>query len=154
MQSQTSVPGKPKLLDQVRTFMRARRYSLRTEEAYLDWIRRFILFHGKRHPRDLGEQEITEFLTDLAAHRHVAASTQNQALSALLFLYQQFFERKLGRSTGPYARRVRRGCRWCSRVRRCARCWRMSRRRTASSPISFTEAVCVCSKRCGCGFTP
>ena len=97
MQSQTSFPGKPKLLDQLRTFMRARRYSLRTEEAYLDWIRRFILFHGKRHPRDLGEQEITEFLTDLAVHRHVAASTQNQALSALLFLYQQFFERKLGR---------------------------------------------------------
>jgi len=63
MQSQTSFPGKPKLLDQLRTFMRARRYSLRTEEAYLDWIRRFILFHGKRHPRDLGEREITEFLT-------------------------------------------------------------------------------------------
>ena len=70
MQRQTSFPGKPKLLDQVRTFMRARRYSLRTEEAYLDWIRRFILFHGKRHPRDLGECEITEFLTDLAVHRH------------------------------------------------------------------------------------
>src|SRR5207247_9836149 len=100
MQRQTSFPGKPKLLDQVRTFMRARRYSLRTEEAYLDWIRRFILFHGKRHPRELGEREITEFLTDLAAHRHVAASTQNQALSALLFLYQQFFERKLGRLDG------------------------------------------------------
>jgi integrase len=100
MQSQTSFPGKPKLLDQLRTFMRARRYSLRTEEAYLDWIRRFILFHGKRHPRDLGEREITEFLTDLAVHRHVAASTQNQALSALLFLYQQFFERKLGRLDG------------------------------------------------------
>ena len=100
MQRQTSFPGKPKLLDQVRTFMRARRYSLRTEEAYLDWIRRFILFHGKRHPRELGEREITEFLTDLAAHRHVAASTQNQALSALLFLYQQFFERQLGRLDG------------------------------------------------------
>src|SRR5438034_11811780 len=97
MQRQTSFPGKPKLLDQVRTFMRARRYSLRTEEAYLDWIRRFIVFHGKRHPRELREREITEFLTDLAAHRHVAASTQNQALSALLFLYQQFFERQLGR---------------------------------------------------------
>ncbi len=97
MQRQISFPGKPKLLDQVRTFMRARRYSLRTEEAYLDWIRRFILFHGKRHPRELGECKITEFLTDLAVHRHVAASTQNQALSALLFLYQQFFERQLGR---------------------------------------------------------
>ena len=97
MQPQTNASGKPKLLEQVRTFMRARRYSLRTEQAYLDWIRRFILFHGKRHPRDLGETEITDFLTNLAAQQHVAASTQNQALSALLFLYQQFFERKLGR---------------------------------------------------------
>src|SRR5438034_10906382 len=77
--------------------MRARRYSLRTKEAYLDWIRRFILFHGKRHPRELGECKITEFLTDLAVHRHVAASTQNQAFSAWLFLYQQFFARQLGR---------------------------------------------------------
>ena len=76
--------------------MRARRYSLRTEQAYLDWIRRFILFHRKRHPRELGEREITDFLTNLASQHHVAASTQNQALSALLFLYQQFFERKLG----------------------------------------------------------
>src|SRR5205809_3193568 len=100
MQRQTSFPGKPKLLDQLRTFMRARRYSLRTEEAYLDWIRRFILFHGKRHPRELGEREITEFLIDLASHRRVAASTQNQALSALLFLYQQFVERKRGRLDG------------------------------------------------------
>src|SRR5207253_4930086 len=88
---------KPKFIEQMRSFMRARRYSLRTEQAYLDWIRRFILFHGKRHPRDLGETEITDFLTSLAAQHHVAASTQNQALSALLFLYQQFFERKLGR---------------------------------------------------------
>jgi site-specific recombinase XerD len=93
MQPQTNASSKPKLLEQLRTFMRARRYSLRTEQAYLDWIRRFILFHGKRHPRDLGETEITAFLTNLAAQQHVAASTQNQALSALLFLYQQFFER-------------------------------------------------------------
>ena len=97
METQTSSSGKPKLLEQVRLFMRARRYSLRTEQAYLDWIRRFILFHGKRHPSELGEKEITQFLTNLAAQHHVAASTQNQALSALLFLYQQFFERKLGR---------------------------------------------------------
>jgi integron integrase len=97
MQPQTIASDKPKLLEQVRRFMRARRYSLRTEQAYLDWIRRFILFHGKHHPRDLGEMEITDFLTNLVAQQHVAASTQNQALSALLFLYQQFFERKLGR---------------------------------------------------------
>ena len=64
MQRQSNPSGKPKLLEQVRTFMRARRYSLRTEQAYLDWIRRFILFHGKRHPAELGEREITDFLTD------------------------------------------------------------------------------------------
>jgi integrase len=97
MQPKANAGGKPKLLEQVRIFMRARRYSLRTEQAYLDWIRRFILFHGKRHPRDLGETEISDFLTNLATQQHVAPSTQNQALSALLFLYQQFFERKLGR---------------------------------------------------------
>ena len=98
--TQPSVSSKPKLLDQLRSFMRTRRYSLRTEQAYLDWIRRFILFHGKRHPRDMGENEIVEFLTHLAAERNVSASTQNQALSALLFLYQQFLERKLGRLDG------------------------------------------------------
>src|SRR5256885_7504451 len=100
MQPQTNATGKPKLLEQVRTFMRTRRYSLRTEQAYLDWIRRFILFHGKRHPTEMAEPEITAFLSHLAVNRNVAASTQNQALSALLFLYQQFFERKLGSLDG------------------------------------------------------
>ena len=80
--------------------MRARRYSRRTEQAYTDWVRRFILFHGKRHPRELGEDEITEFLSALATRQRVAPATQNQALSALLFLYQQFFQRKLGRLDG------------------------------------------------------
>jgi len=94
------VAGKPKLLDQVRTFMRARRYSRRTEQAYLDWIRRFILFHGKRHPREMGESEIEQFLTHLVTERRVAPSTQNQAFCALLFFYQQFLERKLARLDG------------------------------------------------------
>src|SRR6266567_1640700 len=80
--------------------MRTRRYSLRTEQAYVDWVRRFILFHGKRHPRDMAEQEIVEFLTHLATKQNVSASTQNQALSALLFFYQQFLDRKLGRLDG------------------------------------------------------
>ena len=92
--------GKAKFMEQVRTFMRARRYSLRTEEAYLDWIRRFILFSGKRHPAKMGESEIVQFLTHLAAERKVAPSTQNQAFSVLLFLYQQFLERRLGRLDG------------------------------------------------------
>jgi integrase len=86
---------KPKLLDRVRSDLRAKHYSIRTEKAYIDWIRRFILFHSKRHPNEMGEQEISAFLTHLAVDRHVAASTQNQAFCALLFLYQQVLQRKL-----------------------------------------------------------
>ena len=85
----------PKLLDRVRWHLRVKHYSIRTEQAYVDWIRRFILFHGKRHPAEMGETEIAAFLTHLAVNRNVAASTQNQALSALLFLYQQVLDRKL-----------------------------------------------------------
>lgn len=91
-----AVPAsKPKLLDQVRQLLRARRYSLRTEEAYVAWIRRFILFHGKRHPRDLAEADVSAFLSSLAVNDRVAASTQNQALSALLFLYKEVLQREL-----------------------------------------------------------
>jgi len=77
------------LLDQLREAIRARRYSIRTENAYCDWARRFILYHGKRHPRDMAADEVTAFLTYLANERNVSASTQNQAKSALLFLYRQ-----------------------------------------------------------------
>lgn len=80
---------KPKLLDQVRDAIRTRHYSYRTEEAYVGWIRRFIVFHHKRHPVAMGPAEITQFLTALAVDRQVSASTQNQALAAVLFLYQQ-----------------------------------------------------------------
>jgi hypothetical protein len=66
--------------------------TIRTEQAYADWIRRFILFHHKRHPNEMGEREITEFLTHLAVEKHIAASTQNQAFAALLFLHQQVLE--------------------------------------------------------------
>lgn len=79
----------PKLLDQVRHRARLLHYSLRTETVYVGWIRRFILFHGKRHPRELGVVEVTAFLTHLAVERKVAASTQNQAKAALLFLYKE-----------------------------------------------------------------
>jgi integron integrase len=85
----------PKLLDRVRWHLRVKHYSLRTEQSYIHWIRRFILFHHKRHPDEMGEKEIAAFLTHLAVDLTVAASTQNQALSALLFLYQQVLERKL-----------------------------------------------------------
>lgn len=81
-------PGSsPRLLDSVREAIRIRHYSRRTEQAYVTWIRRFIVFHGKRHPRELGEREVTAFLSSLAA-RGVSASTQNQALSAVLFLFE------------------------------------------------------------------
>jgi integron integrase len=78
----------PRLLDQVRDAIRRRHYSIRTEHAYIDWIKRFILFHHKKHPRDMGAPEVERFLTHLAVDRNVAVSTQNQALSALLFLYK------------------------------------------------------------------
>lgn len=79
----------PKLLDQVRTILRSRHYSLRTEETYLHWIKRFIVFHGKRHPREMGAPEVEAFLSHLATELNVAANTQNLALSALLFLYRE-----------------------------------------------------------------
>ena len=78
----------PKLLDQVRDQLRLKHYSLRTEQAYVGWIRRYIIFHGKRHPAEMGKAELETFLTSLAVQRNVSASTQAQALSALLFLYK------------------------------------------------------------------
>ncbi len=85
--------GQPRLLDRVRLSIRARHYSLRTEEAYVGWVRRFVLFHGKRHPQTMGETDINAFLSDLANRAGVSASTQNQALAALLFLYRHVLER-------------------------------------------------------------
>lgn len=88
--------NKPKLLDQVRDVIRRRHYSIRTEQAYVDWIKCFILYHDKRHPRDMAEEEVTKFLTHLARDRNVAVSTQNQALSALLFLYRDVLKQEIG----------------------------------------------------------
>jgi len=88
-----SAPGKsppePRLLDQVRAQIRLRHYSIRTESQYVQWVKRFVLFHGKRHPREMGAPEVEAFLSHLAVEGHVASATQNQALSALLFLYRQ-----------------------------------------------------------------
>lgn len=81
--------GKPKLLELVRLAVRARQFSQRTEEAYIGWIRRYVLFHGKQHPAALGNDAVAAFLTHLAVSRHVSPSTQNQAASALLFLYRE-----------------------------------------------------------------
>src|SRR6185369_7489132 len=85
----------PRLLDRVRSALRARHYSFRTEKAYVGWIRRFIFFHGKRHPDELADAEIATFLSSLASDARVSASTQNQALAALLFLYQAVLGRKV-----------------------------------------------------------
>ena len=100
----------PRLLDQVRGAIRARHYSRRTEDAYVHWIRRFIVFHGRRHPRELGAAEITAFIPWLAVDGRVAASTQNQALSGVLFLYKEVLH---SRSARWWSRRVHvchRGC--------------------------------------------
>ena len=80
--------------------MRTRHYSLRTEKAYMHWIKRFIFFHGKRHPREMGEIEIGQFLSALATESQVSASTQNQALNALLFLYRAVLEQPVGYING------------------------------------------------------
>jgi hypothetical protein len=82
-------PGKPKLLNQVRDVIRRKHYSFRTEQTYLGWIRRFILFHGKRHPGDMAEAEVTDFLTSLARDGKVAASTQNQARKSFAHVPRQ-----------------------------------------------------------------
>ena len=102
----------PKLLDRIRLAVRTRHYSIRTEEAYVAWARRYILFHGKKHPSAMGAEEINAFLTHLAVESHVAASTQNQALSALLFLYRDVLHEDVGwiadivRATRPKRRPV------------------------------------------------
>jgi site-specific recombinase XerD len=88
---------KLKLLDQVSEVMRFKHYSLRTERTYREWIKRYIFFHGKRHPREMGAPEVSRFLSDLAVNGRVAASTQNQAFNALLFLYREV----LGQEMGP-----------------------------------------------------
>jgi integron integrase len=93
--SNALVASSPKLLDRVRWHLRAKHYSIRTEQSYTDWIRRFILFHRKRHPNEMGEKQISDFLSHLAVEKNVSASTQNQAFSALLFLYQEVLDRKL-----------------------------------------------------------
>ena len=91
----TPTANPPKLLDQVRDRVRLKHYSIRTERQYVQWVKRFILFHGKRHPRDMGASEVEAFLTHLAVEGNVSASTQNQALSALLFLYREVLETDL-----------------------------------------------------------
>jgi integron integrase len=85
----------PRLLDQVRDRIRLKHYSIRTEQSYVEWVRRFVRFHALRHPRELGQRDVESFLTHLAVEQNVAASTQNQAKSALLFLYKEVLDAEL-----------------------------------------------------------
>jgi site-specific recombinase XerD len=92
----------------MRDVLQTQHYSIRTEDAYVDWAKRFILFHQKRHPKEMGRVEIEAFLTHLAVDRHVAASTQNQALSALLFLYKAVLRQEVGSVDAVRARKPKR----------------------------------------------
>ena len=92
----------PKLLDQVVARLRVKHYSLRTEKTYVDWIKRYIWFHGKRHPQEMGAADVEAFLSHLAVERTVSASTQNQAKSAILFLYKQVLQIELPWLDGGY----------------------------------------------------
>jgi len=91
------LPRPKKLLERVHEILRLKHYSIRTEEAYVNWIKRFVLFHGKRHPREMGAIEVEAFLSDLAVAGNVAANTQKQALNAIAFLYNQVLEQPFGR---------------------------------------------------------
>src|SRR5437879_5824265 len=92
--SMSDIPSVPiRLLDQVRLSLRTKHYSLKTEESYVHWIKRYIFFHNKRHPTDMSARHITAFLNYLAVQENVAASTQNQALNALVFLYRAVLQR-------------------------------------------------------------
>ena len=97
-----------KFLDQVREAIRIKNYSYRTEQSYLKWVREYILFHNKRHPNEMGEEEVRSFLAHLAVDRNVAASTQNQALSALLFMHRYVLQRPLGYIDVPWAKKPKR----------------------------------------------
>jgi integron integrase len=100
IRKEIEVQTKPKLLDQVRQAIRMRHYSTKTEESYVHWIKRFICFHNKRHPAEMGEKEIAQYLSSLASELHVSASTQNQALNAILFLYREVLRKEIGYING------------------------------------------------------
>ena len=96
MRTPTPTAQAPKLLDRLREALRARHYSPRTEQAYAYWVKRFVRFHGLRHPSEMAESEVNAFVSHLATNEHVSASTQTQALSALVFLYRRVLDRPLG----------------------------------------------------------
>ena len=119
--SDASAAAGPKLLDRVRQAMRTRHLSRRTEGAYVGWIRRYVVFHGKQHPSTMGAPQVAKFLSWLATQRKVSASTQNQALCAILFLYKDVLKVDLARSSASFEQSSPSVCRWCSVVWRCTR---------------------------------
>ena len=131
-------PRPVRLLDRVRMAVRVRHYSRRTEKAYVGWIRRFILFHAKRHPAEMGAPEVTAFLSSLAVRDHVSASTQNQALSALLFLYREVLERELPWLDDVIRARRPRRLPVVSLARRSGRC-----STTSSAPRGWWRRCCT-----------
>src|SRR6266849_9833738 len=142
---------RPKLLDRMRAVLRTRHYSIRTEDAYVQWSKRFILFHGKKHPSAMGAQEINEYLTHLAVERHVSASTQGQALAAILFLYRDVLGEEVPWLTdlvrAPRRERVP-VVLTPDEVRRLL--GEMSEQRSSWRGCS-TEPECGCGRDCGCG---
>jgi hypothetical protein len=136
----------------MRLALRTRHYALRTEQTYIDWIRRYILFHHKRHPEKMGQAELESFLTYLAVDRDVSASTQNQALSAILFLYREV----LGKVETSTHHRIACGpaspsaCPPSSARRRSAAFCRPHPRRTNSSYACCTDRACGSWKLCAC----
>jgi site-specific recombinase XerD len=138
-----SASKQPRLFDQMKAVARMRHLSLRTERAYLDWIKRYNFFHQKRHPAEMSEEEIRAFISHLAVERRFAASTQTVALSALLFLYRDVLKRDL-----PYVSNIERAqnpsaCRSSLHVRKCREFWNSSMARMELLPVSFTVPVCV-----------
>jgi hypothetical protein len=114
----------PKLLEQVRRAVRARQFSPRTEQAYVGWVRRFVLFHGLRHPAELDGSDVARFLTHLAAERSVSASTQRQAGAALAFLFDEVLQRRIEVPEESHARAPTDVCRSCLVEPKSASCWR------------------------------
>ena len=123
----TGQRSEPKLLDRVREAIRVRHYSRRTEEAYVTWIRRFIVFHGKKHPSEMGGHEIGWYLTYLAVERKVSASTQTRRLVRFCFCIGRSFVLIPERSITCRMHTARRACRWCSASMKCEPSWRNPR---------------------------
>jgi len=96
IENRNRTSAKPKLLDEVRTYLSVKHYSKKTEEAYIRWIKDFILFNNKIHPKKLGKEEIQKYLNHLSIARNVSASTQNQALQGILFLYKNILKKEIG----------------------------------------------------------